>query len=329
MFAERGEPSYRARQMYSWLYRKNVSDFEVMSDFPRKLIFELKKQFFIGSLFCLETLTAIDGTTKFLWELPDGHRVETVLIPQKRRRTLCLSTQVGCKFGCPFCVSGSKGFIRNLTASEIVGQVLGVKGTLDSDITHIVLMGIGEPLDNFDQVVRAIRAMNHPDGLNIGARRITLSTCGLVPGILELSRLGLQIELSVSLHATTDTLRDRLVPINRKYPLEKLIDACHAYARRTGRRITLEYALIADVNDSADDAIRLGELARRLKAKVNLISCNPNQSLDCRGASREKMNFFQDMVISTGANATVRRTRGDRILAACGQLAIDRRPSTS
>jgi 23S rRNA (adenine2503-C2)-methyltransferase len=325
IFSAWGEPAYRARQMYSWLYKKNVSDFDGMSDFPERLIAELKKLYFVGSLECLGTDAAADRTLKFLWGLEDGHSVETVLIPQKKRRTVCLSTQVGCKFGCPFCISGSKGFVRNLTASEIVGQVLGVKSSRDVDITHLVLMGIGEPLDNFDQVARAIRIMNHPEGLQIGARRITLSTCGLVPGIQKLSRLGLQIGLSVSLHATTDALRDRLVPVNRKYPLRQLIEACQAYTQRTGRRITLEYALINGVNDSDDEAKRLGDAAKRLKAKVNLISCNPNQSPEYKGTNRERTRNFQDVVASRGADVTLRHTKGDRILAACGQLAIDRR----
>jgi len=329
VFSGWGEPAYRARQLYSWLYSKNVSDFERMSDFPRRLIAELNSHYFIGSLQCLETLTARDGAIKFLWGLGDGHSVETVLITQHRRRTVCLSTQVGCKFGCPFCVSGSRGFIRNLTVSEITGQVLGVRSVIAGEVTNIVLMGIGEPLDNFDQVVRSIRILNDPEALHIGARRITLSTCGLVPGILELSRRGLQIELSVSLHATTDALRDRLVPVNRKYPLKRLIDACEVYSGRTGRRITLEYALIMGVNDSDEAARRLGHTARRLKAKVNLITCNPNQSSDYKGTTHEKMSNFRDAVAARGTDVTIRRTKGDRILAACGQLAIDRKEAES
>ncbi|MBN1221802.1 MAG: 23S rRNA (adenine(2503)-C(2))-methyltransferase RlmN, partial [Candidatus Aminicenantes bacterium] len=225
--------------------------------------------------------------------------------------------------------SGSKGYVRNLSVSEIVGQISAVKKTLDVEITNVVFMGIGEPLDNFDQVVRAIEVINHPEGFNIGARRITLSTCGLVPGMLKLSRLGLQIELSVSLHATIDTVRDRLVPVNRKYPLGKLFAACETYVRNTGRRITLEYAVIEGLNDSTEDAKRLGDRAKHLKAKVNLISCNPNHSPDYRGATRERVRDFQNSVISRGAKVTVRRKKGDRIMAACGQLAIDRKGTTA
>jgi 23S rRNA (adenine2503-C2)-methyltransferase len=325
VFSELGEPAYRARQMFMWLYKKNVSDVGQMSDLPKQLINELEKRYYIGSLECLETKKATDRTVKLLWSLNDGHFVESVLIPHNRRKTLCLSTQVGCKFGCPFCVSGSRGFVRNLSVSEIVGQVLGVSKALDVKITNIVLMGIGEPLDNFDHVARAIKVMNHPEGLQIGARRITLSTCGLVPEILKLSQLGLQIELSVSLHAANDRLRDQLVPANRKYPLSNLFSAIETYALRTGRKATLEYALIKGVNDSTEAAIELGDAAKYLNAKVNLISCNPNQSPDYKGTSLERLNNFMSIVTSRGAEVTIRHTRGESILAACGQLAIDRK----
>ncbi len=325
VFSGLGEPAYRARQMFMWLNNKNVSEFGLMSDLPKQLIAKLERRYYIGSLDCLETKKATDGTVKLLWSLNDGHLIESVLIPHNIRKTLCLSTQVGCKFGCPFCVSGSRGFVRNLSVSEIVGQVLGVSKTLDVKITNIVMMGIGEPLDNFDQVARAIKVMNHPEGLQIGARRITLSTCGLVPGILKLSQLGLQIELSVSLHAANDQLRDQLIPANRKYPLSHLLSAIETYSLRTGRKVTLEYALIKDVNDSTEAAVELGDMAKHLKAKVNLISCNPNQSTEYKGTCFERVQYFMNIVTSRGAEVTIRHTRGERILAACGQLAIDRK----
>jgi 23S rRNA (adenine2503-C2)-methyltransferase len=323
-FNEWGEPEYRAIQIFKWLYQKNVQDFSRMTDFPKELIAGLEKRFALGPLPCLKTLTAKDGTKKFLWQLADGHSIETVLIPEKSRKTLCLSTQVGCKFGCPFCVSGSKGFIRQLRAAEIVGQILEAQRLSGVKITNVVMMGIGEPLDNYENLVRAIRIINRPEGLHIGSRKITVSTCGLVPGIMRLKQLGLQIELSVSLQAATDDLRNRLVPVNRKYNLEELFTACREYFEATDRVITFEYTLIEGLNDSDSDARRLGNIARKLKAKVNLIPCNPNMSPRYRGSTERRVKDFQRIVRSRGARVTTRRTRGSKIQAACGQLAFDR-----
>lgn len=324
LFVEWGEPSYRARQLFRWLNQKDLQEFSRMTDFPKRLISELEKRFFIGTLECLDTKSGREGTMKFLWGLEDSHSIETVFIPEKKRRTLCLSTQVGCRFRCPFCVSGSKGFIRNLSVSEIIGQVLGVRKIISEDVTNIVLMGIGEALDNFDNVIKAIHVLNHPHGLRIGARKITLSTCGLVPQILRLKQLGIQVELAVSLHATTNELRNMLVPVNRKYPLEMLLPACREYSEATGRVITFEFALIDEVNDSLEEARQLGDLARRLAAKVNLISCSPNMSPHFKGTSEKKTKDFQKVVRSKAVSVTIRQTKGDDILAACGQLAFDR-----
>jgi len=324
VFCKLGEPPYRARQIFRWLYNKSLTDFKGMTDFSRNLTSKLEKMYFIGSLECQMKEKATDGTSKFLWGLKDGHSIETVLIRQGYRRTLCLSTQVGCKFGCPFCVSGSKGFVRNLTLSEILGQASGAVEADNEAVTNIVFMGIGEPLDNFDRVAEAVKIFNHPDGFRIGARKITLSTCGLVPGILKLSRMGIQIELSVSLHATTDALRNHLVPVNRKFPLEVLFAACEKYTRQTGRRVTLEYAVMEGVNDSTGDALRLAGMAARLNAKVNLISCNANHSPDFRGTAQEGLRRFQKSVMTGGVEVTVRRKKGEGIMAACGQLVFDR-----
>jgi 23S rRNA (adenine2503-C2)-methyltransferase len=324
VFSRWEEAEYRAEQIFKWLYQKNVQDFAQMTDFPKTLIVKLEKRFFMGSLVCRKTLAAKDGTKKYLLQLADGHSIETVFIPEKSRKTLCLSTQVGCKFGCPYCVSGSKGFIRQLSAAEIVGQILEAQRLSGLQMTNVVMMGIGEPLDNYENLVKAIRIINHPQGLRIGARKITISTCGLVPGILELKKLGLQIELSVSLHATTDEIRNRLVPINRKYSLKKLLAACREYYESTDRVITFEYALIEGVNDSDFDAWRLGDIARSFKAKVNLIPCNPNMSLCYKGSTERRAKDFQRIVRSRGAAVTIRSTRGREIQAACGQLAFDR-----
>jgi 23S rRNA (adenine2503-C2)-methyltransferase len=325
VFSRLNEEEYRAAQMFKWLYQKNVQDFKQMTDFPKKVIAELEKRFFISPLVCLKTLAAGDGTKKFLWQLEDGHSIETVFIPEKSRSTLCLSTQVGCKFACPFCVSGSKGFVRQLGVAEIVGQILEAQRQTAARMTNVVMMGIGEPLDNYENLVKAIRIINQPEGLGIGARKITISTCGLVPGILKLKKLGLQVELSVSLHAITDELRDKLVPINRRYNLEKLLAACREYIESTDRVITFEYALVEGVNDSSSDARRLGDMAHSLKAKVNLIPCNPNMSFCYKGSAERRVKDFQRIVRSRGARATIRSTRGSEIQAACGQLAFDRK----
>ena len=320
-----GEPVHRAHQIFRWLNRKKASNFTVMTDLPKKLIQKLDGMFTIGNLELKERVRSKDGTEKLLWKLWDGELVESVLIKEKSRRTLCISTQVGCKFKCSFCASGTKGFIRNLEVTEIVGQVLAAETASGQSLTNIVFMGMGEPLDNCDNVIKSIRVINHPDGIGIGARKITVSTCGVIPGILELSEIGLQIELSVSLHAANDELRDELVPINRKYPLEKLIKACKEYFAKTGRVITLEYTLIDGKNDSVSDAEGLGKIAKKLKAKVNLIACNPMSKKGAGKPAGEKIRVFRERLRSRGVTATLRRSRGDDIMAACGQLAMKRK----
>ncbi|MGB2629667.1 MAG: 23S rRNA (adenine(2503)-C(2))-methyltransferase RlmN [Candidatus Omnitrophota bacterium] len=319
-----GEPAHRARQVFRWLNRKNASSFTVMTDLPKKLIQKLDGMFTVGDLELKKRVRSKDDTEKFLWKLRDGELIESVLIKGKKRRTLCVSTQVGCKFKCPFCASGKRGLIRNLEVSEIIGQVLAAEKASGCSLTNIVFMGMGEPLDNCDNVMKSIRIINHPDGIGIGARKITVSTCGVVPGILRLSGIGLQVELSVSLHAANDALRDELVPINRRYPLEKLIKACEEYFAKTGRVITLEYTLIDGKNDSAGDAEELGRIAKKLKAKVNLIACNPVPESGTGKPAGKTVRVFQERLRRRGVNATLRRSRGDDIMAACGQLAAKR-----
>jgi 23S rRNA (adenine2503-C2)-methyltransferase len=322
-----GQPPHRARQIFLWLNRKNVGSFDKMTNLPKSLIAQLKKKFIIGTLKCVEHLKSKDGTEKFLWKLDDGEYIETVFIREKKRRTLCLSSQVGCRFKCPFCASGTGGFIRNLRVSEITGQVLRAGEVCACRMTNIVFMGMGEPLDNYDNLTGAIRMINHPDGAGIGARKITVSTCGIVPGILKLKEFPLQVELSVSLHAADDALRNELVPVNRKYPLKELISACREYYEKTGRVITLEYALINGRNDSAGDAEKLTRIAQKLKAKVNLIDCSPVAELACVGSGREKMDRFKERLRSGRVTVTIRKSRGGDILAACGQLAARRKPA--
>ena len=322
-----GEPAHRARQIFRWLYSKNVRAFGAMTDLPKGLVRRLEDEIGIGRISCEEKSVSRDGTEKFLWKLGDGRFVESVLIRvpgEGGRRTLCLSTQVGCKFKCPFCASGAGGFTRNLRVSEILDQIVSVQEAASLRITNIVFMGMGEPLDNYDNVVKAIRIMNDPAGLGIGARKITVSTCGIVPAIRCLKDLGLQIELSVSLHSAEDALRDSLVPSNRKYPLKELESALKEYTRDTGRVITLEYTLISGVNDTDKSADKLAAFAKRIKGKVNLIACNPSSGKKGK-PGQGRLSEFRKVLEEKGVTATIRRSKGDDIMAACGQLAARQR----
>ena len=315
-----GEPAYKADQIFSWIYEKHVISFDEMKNVSQKLINELKNKYDFNSFVCAKHLEAKDKTHKFLWELKDGEAVETVFISHKDRKTVCVSTQVGCKIKCPFCASGEKGFKRNLAPSEIVNQIIYCIKMLDEKPTNIVFMGMGEPLDNYDNVVCAIKLINHPKALNIGARKITVSTCGIVPGINKLKTLGLQIELAISFHAPFDSLRDKLVPINKQYNIKSLIGACIDYNKETKRIITLEYVLINKVNDSIKDAEKLSEIAKTMRAKVNLIACNKHSS-QSTPPSKMICEKFKETLEKKGINVTMRKSKGEDIFAACGQLA--------
>jgi 23S rRNA (adenine2503-C2)-methyltransferase len=316
-----GEPDYRAGQVLSWLYHKDASGFEEMTDLGRTLKDKLNIRFTASWPELAQHLRSRDGAEKFLLRLDDGRFIETVLIPGPARATVCLSTQVGCRFGCPFCASGRPGFIRNLSAAEIVDQVLFVRRASGRPVTHVVFMGMGEPLDNFDNVGRAIRLLNDQRGVGLAARRITVSTCGLLPGLQMLRTLGLQVELSVSLHAASDELRGRLVPLNKKYPLSALVPALQEYHRATGRQVTFEYALIKGLNDSPQEAGRLAALARRCRAKVNLIPLSPINGSIYEPTARLTAVAFLRRLEERGVRVTLRRSKGAEIQAACGQLA--------
>ena len=316
------EPPHRAKQISRWLYGKNALSFAEMTDLPGSLIKKLDERFRTDPLVEEERLVSRDGTQKFLWKLRDGSCIESVLIPTASRKTLCVSTQAGCKFGCPFCASGAKGFSRNLTPGEITSQIGLAQRISGEKITNLVFMGMGEPLDNYDNLEKAIRVINHPEGMALGARKITVSTCGIVPGILKLKDIGIQVELSVSLHAANDVLRDKLVPANRKYGLGKLIEACKRYTDETGRIITLEYTLIKDINDSAADANGTAKIARELKAKVNLIRCNVFEGVGYEPSPEPKAESFARILREKGVTVTTRRSKGGDILASCGQLAM-------
>lgn len=315
-----GEPAFRAKQIFRWIHR-GVASFEAMSDLPKSLKERLDKEAFITTIHVFKRFCSqLDETVKYLFELEDGNIIETVAMKYHHGYSLCISCQVGCRMGCSFCQSTKNGLIRPLTAGEILDQILQVQLDLGIRISNIVMMGIGEPLDNFDEVVRFLKNVNDPEGINIGYRHISLSTCGLVPGIMKLAELELPITLSISLHGTTDEIRSGMMPINRKYDLEQLISACRAYQAKTGRRISFEYAVIAGVNDRVEDAKRLSTLLNGILCHVNLIPVNPIEKGNYHPPSKKNILYFQNTLIKLGINATVRRTLGSDISASCGQL---------
>jgi len=320
-FVNINEPKYRSKQVLDWLYHKGATSFNEMNNLSLKLRTKLEKNYYVSNLKPVQHLRAQDLTEKFLFELSDGNFIETVVICTKNRMTVCLSTQVGCKFGCLFCASGRNGFLRNLTSAEIINQILFLTQGLKHKITNYVFMGMGEPLDNYQNVSKAILMMNSEQGLNIGARRITVSTCGIIPGIRKLQEMGLQINLSVSLHAATDKLRNILVPANNRYPIAELIEACGNFMETTGRGITLEYVLIKDKNDSLKESYALESIARKLKAKVNVIPYSPVPGLDLIAPQRQDIERFMNRLLRAKIQVTLRESKGKDIQAACGQLA--------
>jgi len=319
-----GKERYRARQLFRWIYRKGATDFGVMTDLSKSFREELSRIARIGGVREVRRLVSEDRTAaKFLFRLEDGAYVESVLIRDDDRRTVCLSSQVGCPLRCRFCATGQMGFHRNLTAGEIVGQLLHVRRVLwedGEDLTNVVLMGMGEPLLNYDQVLKAVRLIRHEMGITLGARRITLSTAGVVPGIERLAEEGVPLGLAISLNATDDATRTELMPINRRYPIGVLIRAAKDFARTYKRRITFEYVLIHGVNDSLGDALRLADLLRGIPCKINLIPYNPIPDAPFRRPPMEQVLRFQEVLLSHHYTATLRDSRGRDIQAACGQL---------
>ncbi len=333
-----GSPKYHARGIFNWIYQKGVYEFSRMSNLPAPLRKKLTDEFSILGLTLVDSQESSDGTTKLLFELADKNLVEAVNIPMTRRTpgligkagarrcavTGCISSQVGCKFGCNFCASALKGFKRNLTRGEILDEVLYLKNNLKvGQLTHIVFMGTGEPLDNYENVLGAIRLINSPLAFNIGARRITVSTCGIIPGIERLAFEDLQIELSISLHAADDKTRSQLMPVNKKYSLVDLIECCQEYIAKTNRQITFEYILIKGFNSGVDSAEKLVILLKDLRlAKVNLIPANPIAELKIFPPTEREILLFKDKLFSCGINVTLRKERGQDIDAACGQLRL-------
>src|SRR5205814_7142119 len=327
---EFAEPSYRAGQIMNWRYEKRASRFEEMSDLPQALRARLAEHFSVSKLHVVRVLGSHDTTLKLLFRLYDGNLIESVLIPaspalygqKSDRRTACVSTQVGCAYGCKFCASGLEGFSRNLRASEIIDQIIAIERVSGEKIDNVVFMGMGEPLANFENVMRAIRIINAPWGLGIGVRHITLSTSGVAPQIKKLADEPLQVRLAVSLHGATDEVRNQIMPINRKYNIETLLSACDYYAKLKKQRLTFEYILIAGVNDSDEQAHLLSRHARQLSARVNLIPYNTVEGLGWSRPSRNRQGKFLSILGAHKITATLRREKGHDIDAACGQLRL-------
>ncbi len=315
-----GQPAFRAKQIYTWLH-KGVTDFEEMTNVSKELRAKLDETYYITApKVARKQKSQKDGTVKYLWELGDGNCVETVLMQYHHGNTVCISSEVGCPMGCKFCASTLGGLVRRLQPSEILDQVLFTALDSGLPISNIVLMGIGEPLDNFDNVMRFLELVNSPEGMNIGMRHISLSTCGLVPRIDELAEKKLQLTLSVSLHSPDDASRSAIMPINRKYPVDVLLDACRRYFEKTGRRVSFEYTMIDGVSDSPEQAELLASKLHGLAAHVNMIPLNPVAESPLRPSTRQAVARFQKILEGHGIPATVRRSLGGDIDASCGQL---------
>ena len=323
-----GQPAFRAKQIFKWL-NSGVKSFDEMTNIPKKLAAELAEKFYICAPEILrKQVSRIDGTIKYLWRLEDGNSVESVVMSYAHGNTICISTQVGCRMGCAFCASTIGGLVRSLEPSEMVNQVLFAQKDSGKKISNIVLMGIGEPLDNFDNVIKFLSLINNPDGMNIGMRHISLSTCGLAEKVDKLGDYNLQLTLSVSLHAPDNSTRDRIMPVNKKYPVEQVLNSCSNYFKKTGRRISYEYAMIDGVNDTPEHARLLADRLAGTGSHVNLILLNYVDERSLRPSTPKALKEFTGILKERGVNVTVRRRLGSDIDASCGQLrrkAIDRK----
>jgi 23S rRNA (adenine2503-C2)-methyltransferase len=311
---------FNATQVYEWLYQKKVSDPLQMSNLNKELRDFLSREFSVTLLEVATKQTSSDGTIKYLFKLEDGYLIETVLMRHEYGLSLCVTSQVGCNMGCSFCASGLKYKTRDLTAAELVMQILCVEADIDQKITHIVVMGIGEPFDNYNNVMDFVRIVNHSKGLAIGQRHITISTCGIVPNIYKFADEPIRPNLAVSLHAPNDELRTKLMKINKRYPIKDIMEALKVYFEKTSRRITFEYILLHEVNDSVEQADELSDLIRGLNAYVNLIPYNPVSEFSYQSTDSNRASRFYDRLMKRGINVTLRREQGKDIDAACGQL---------
>lgn len=318
-----GEKKFRTTQIFEWLYQKRVTSFEEMSNLSKGLREKLEETYALTTLKTIVQQTSSDGTMKFLFELHDGYSIETVLMKHEYGNSVCVTTQVGCRIGCTFCASTLGGLKRNLEAGEIVAQVVKVQQAMDEmgeRVSHVVIMGIGEPFDNFDEMLDFLKIINHDDALNIGARHITVSTSGIIPKIYKFADENLQINFAVSLHAPNTEIRSRLMPINRAYKLPELMESIRYYIKKTGRRVSFEYGLFGGVNDQVEHAEELAQLLKGMKCHVNLIPVNYVPERDYVRTPKEQINLFEKTLKNLGVNVTVRREQGHDIDAACGQL---------
>lgn len=320
LMKEMGQPSFRAKQIFHWIHQKLITEFSQMTDQPKTLLAKLEEEYFIANPIIERRQQSKDGTVKYLFSMWDGNCIETVVMRYNYGNTICVSTQVGCRMGCRFCASTQAGRARNLEAGEIAAQVYAAQKDIGERISHIVLMGMGEPLDNYDNVLAFLSIISCPEGVNIGMRNISLSTCGIVPQIDRLAQLKLQLTLSVSLHAPNNEKRSKMMPVNDAYPVEELIAACRRYTKTTGRRISFEYSMVRGVNDSEADAKQLAGLIKGMGAHVNLIPINPVDGSPYSATDAQNVKRFQGLLTELGVNATVRRRLGSDISAACGQL---------
>lgn len=317
---ENGESAFRAKQVFSWIY-KNIWNFDDMKNLPNSLVDKLKKNFYIGIPEVVEKYeSTLDGTQKLLLAFDDGNIIESVIMKYKHGNSICISTQIGCRMGCKFCASTLEGRVRNLTAGEILSEVMVAQKVIGERISNIVLMGSGEPLDNYENVTKFLDLVNADYGLNIGQRHITLSTCGLVPKIYELADKGYSITLAISLHAFSDEKRRSIMPIANKYSIKEILEACDYYFEKTGRRITFEYSLVSGINDSKEDAKSLSQLLQGRHCHVNLIPVNEIKENTLKRPSKKAIEEFEKIVSENGIEVTVRREMGNDINAACGQL---------
>ncbi|MGY4689774.1 23S rRNA (adenine(2503)-C(2))-methyltransferase RlmN [Salibacterium sp. K-3] len=325
---EQGEPSFRAQQIYYWLYQTRVTSFDEMTNLSKALRRQLSETFSITLLKEITHQESVDGTVKYLFELKDGYTIETVLMKHDYGNSVCVTSQVGCRLGCTFCASTLGGLKRNVEAGEITAQVMEIQKDLDQigeRVDSIVLMGIGEPFDNYDEVVSFLKIINHDNGLNIGARHITVSTSGMVPRIYDFADEQLQINFAVSLHAPNSEIRGRLMPVNRAWPVDKLMESIHYYQEKTNRRVTFEYGLFGGVNDQVEHAEELAELIKGLNCHVNLIPVNDVPERDYVRTTRNDIFAFERTLRENGVNVTIRREQGHDIDAACGQLRANER----
>lgn len=318
-FLNIGSKKFHAMQLFTWLYEKRVESYSEVTNIKKELLDNISRDYSIDRLKIVSVEEDVD-VSKYLFELYDGEHIEAVLMRHDYGNSVCISSQVGCNMGCKFCESGRRKKVRNLETYEMVLQILMIEKLLGERVSHVVVMGIGEPFDNYDNLCRFLKIINHPKGMAIGARHITVSTCGVVPKVLEFSEFPLQINLAVSLHAPNNEIRDKIMPINKAYPLEKLIPALKAYLERTNRRITFEYILLKDINDSTKCAEELSKLVKGINCYINLIPYNETENIGFKRTNTIQIMRFYDILKKNNVNVTIRREFGGKISAACGQL---------